>query len=170
MYYDMSKGNFIAWGFLDAGSDAIVAKDGYHKESYTGLDASSMDSIHIDIWSLETFTEKVIIFINDQGMNSLRLSHNGKGWQSYNVILSEFQVAEDEDRRIDNIRWMKIDGFNTINSKIAIDNVYFFKAVGGGTAIENTNAEIKAVKKIENGQLIIIKNGVKYNVAGQQVK
>ena len=38
------------------------------------------------------------------------------------------------------------------------------------TAIDNTNADAKAVKMIENGQLIIIKNGVRYNVAGQQVK
>lgn len=38
------------------------------------------------------------------------------------------------------------------------------------TAIENTGEEVKAVKMIENGQLVIIKNGVKYNVAGQQVK
>lgn len=38
------------------------------------------------------------------------------------------------------------------------------------TDIDKTNTEIKAVKVIENGQLVIIKNGVKYNVAGQQVK
>ena len=40
-----------------------------------------------------------------------------------------------------------------------------FKA-SGTTAINNTAAEMKAVKMIENGQLIIIKNGVRYNVMG----
>lgn len=36
-----------------------------------------------------------------------------------------------------------------------------------GTAINNTNAEaVKAVKYMENGQLIIEKNGVKYNALG----
>ena len=38
------------------------------------------------------------------------------------------------------------------------------------TAIENTNAAIKTVKMIENGQMIIIKNGVKYNAQGAIVK
>ena len=38
------------------------------------------------------------------------------------------------------------------------------------TAIDNAEAEVKAVKTIENGQLVIIKNGVRYNAAGQAVK
>ncbi len=37
-------------------------------------------------------------------------------------------------------------------------------------AIENTEVELKAVKRFENGQLIIEKNGVKYNVLGAQVR
>lgn len=40
----------------------------------------------------------------------------------------------------------------------------------GGTAVENVEATAaKAVKVIENGQLYIIKNGVKYNALGVQV-
>ena len=35
--------------------------------------------------------------------------------------------------------------------------------------ISNTAAESKAVKSIENGQLVIIKNGVKYNALGAQL-
>jgi len=38
------------------------------------------------------------------------------------------------------------------------------------TAIDNTDAAAKAVKFFENGQLIIIKNGVKYNAQGAIVK
>ena len=38
------------------------------------------------------------------------------------------------------------------------------------TAIDNTNAELKAVKVIENGQIFIIKNGVKYNAQGAVVR
>lgn len=39
--------------------------------------------------------------------------------------------------------------------------------IGGGNAIDNANAEaVKAVKYMENGQLIIEKNGVKYNALG----
>ncbi len=38
------------------------------------------------------------------------------------------------------------------------------------TAIDNTEAEVKAVKRIVNGQLVIEKNGVKYNAQGAVVK
>ena len=38
------------------------------------------------------------------------------------------------------------------------------------TAIDNTEVGEKAVKRIENGQLVIIKNGVKYNALGAEVK
>jgi len=38
------------------------------------------------------------------------------------------------------------------------------------TGINNVEAGEKAVKMIENGQLVIIKNGVKYNVVGSQIK
>ena len=41
---------------------------------------------------------------------------------------------------------------------------------GVATAIENAAVSAKAVKTIENGQLVIIKNGVRYNVAGQEMK
>ena len=37
------------------------------------------------------------------------------------------------------------------------------------TAIDNTAVESKAVKFFENGQLVIIKNGVKYNALGAQL-
>ena len=38
------------------------------------------------------------------------------------------------------------------------------------TAINNTAAEVKAIKRIENGQLVIIKNGVRYDVTGAILK
>jgi hypothetical protein len=40
--------------------------------------------------------------------------------------------------------------------------------IGGSQDIENTNAEVKTIKRYENGQLVIIKNGVKYNALGVQ--
>lgn len=44
------------------------------------------------------------------------------------------------------------------------------KAAETPTAISNTEAEVKAVKFIENGQFFIIKNGIKYNANGVIVK
>ena len=39
-----------------------------------------------------------------------------------------------------------------------------------GTALDNVDVEAKTIKMIKNGQLIIIKNGVQYNVQGQVIK
>lgn len=49
--------------------------------------------------------------------------------------------------------------------------VYFITAeVASGTAIDNTVVSEKAIKMFENGQLIIIKNGVKYNALGSVIE
>lgn len=47
---------------------------------------------------------------------------------------------------------------------------FVFAGEQGTTAIDNTNAEFKSIKTIENGALIIEKNGVRYNAMGQIVK
>ncbi len=41
---------------------------------------------------------------------------------------------------------------------------------GGESAVDNVNAAVKSVKRIENGQLVIIKNGVKFNALGAEMR
>ena len=48
-----------------------------------------------------------------------------------------------------------------------IDNVYFY---GETTDVENITVENTATKVIENGQLIIIRNGVKFDATGKMMK
>ena len=47
---------------------------------------------------------------------------------------------------------------------------YFYVAASQGSAINNTAAEIKTIKRIENGQVVIYKNGVRYNALGTILK
>lgn len=42
--------------------------------------------------------------------------------------------------------------------------------IGGTTAIDNTAVEAKATKYMENGALVIVKNGVKYNALGAVIE
>lgn len=49
-----------------------------------------------------------------------------------------------------------------------IDNVYLYSATE--SAVDNITIENKATKLIENGQLFIIRNGVKYNITGSVVR
>jgi len=51
-----------------------------------------------------------------------------------------------------------------------IANFTILRETGEETAIKNVEAEDQAVKFFENGQLIIMKNGVKYNATGAVVK
>lgn len=48
--------------------------------------------------------------------------------------------------------------------------VFYADGTETPTAIDNAAEAVKAQKVVENGQLIIIKNGIRYNVAGQVVK
>lgn len=52
------------------------------------------------------------------------------------------------------------------SSKILLFGFEF--AVDEGTSVENTHAAAKAVKAIRNGQVVILRDGVEYNVLGTQ--
>ena len=47
---------------------------------------------------------------------------------------------------------------------------FYVQRNGDPTAIDNTLVGEKAVKLMENGQIVIIKNGVRYNVLGTVIK
>ena len=57
---------------------------------------------------------------------------------------------------------------NNLKGTCFVQNVLFVKKTT--TAIDNTVEAVKVQKMIENGQLIIIKNGIRYNVTGQMVQ
>ena len=69
-----------------------------------------------------------------------------------------------------------LDAFTAKETSFTIDcdavtyTFTVFYVDGTTTAIDNVTTGAKAVKTIENGQLVIIKNGVRYNVAGQEMK
>ena len=46
----------------------------------------------------------------------------------------------------------------------------FYRKAGSATAIENTKAAAKAVKVMENGQIVIIRDNEKYTIFGQKIQ
>ena len=95
--------------------------------------------------------------------------------------------AENEGARIvygNSTNWQLTTngGGQNINLTSTLAGEYPFKFYAGtakmdveipnpsGTAIDNTVVGEKAVKLMENGQLVIIKNGVRYNVLGTVIK
>jgi hypothetical protein len=61
---------------------------------------------------------------------------------------------------------MTIDAVNSYDVPIHI----VYDATNAATAIENVTVNTNASKVVENNQLFIIKDGVKYNMMGSVVK
>ncbi len=124
---------FTTWGMYNDGADAIIAQSEY-RGSGMGVDASAMEYLHIDIWSLQA-CNTILIRINDGGRTGdLRLSHDGSGWKSFDIPLSEFEAGAN----VDNVRWFKFEAFDAITGKVALDNVYFWKTATGLHAVSAT--------------------------------
>ncbi len=125
---------FTTWGMYNDGADAIIAQSEYRAEGKMGVDASAMENLHIDIWSLQA-CNTILVRINDGGRTGdLRLSHDGSGWKSFDIPLSEFEAGAN----VDNVRWFKFEAFDAITGKVAIDNVYFWKTVAGMASVSAT--------------------------------
>lgn len=56
------------------------------------------------------------------------------------------------------------------NGKPQIQNAIFVSKSSGETALETVRSEEKAEKRVVNGQLVIIRNGVMYNAAGTRME
>ncbi len=160
LIYDRSGGalTFTTWGMYDDGANAIIAQSAYRAAGKMGVDASEMEYLHVDIWSLQACAT-ILIRINDGARTGdLRLSHDGTGWKSFDIPMSEFVAGAN----IDNVRWFKFEAFDAITGKVALDNVYFWKAAAGMKSVSATpnnvsmgTATVKqggvAVSEVEDG-------------------
>ena len=59
------------------------------------------------------------------------------------------------------------DGTSAEGTPVAIANAYFYSSIYEG--VENVDATKVAVKRIVDGQVVIEKNGKRYNVLGKEL-
>ena len=120
LVYNVAGANEITWGHYNGSNDEICAQSEY-RGSGMGVDASAMEYLHIDIWSLQAGTNVININVNDAYLPSLRLSHSGNGWQGYDIAMSDFNFnPENPAFSSDNVRWMKFNGIGFISGKMAL--------------------------------------------------
>jgi Fibronectin type III domain. len=123
LLYDFSEGgNAIVWGENNAGANAIVAIEGKNAGGdgdNTGVDASAMEYLHVDIWS-NASSANVEVRINDNMLARVNLT--GSGWQQFDLPLSEHV----ENINPTSVRWMKFTNISDADH-IAIDNAYFWR-------------------------------------------
>lgn len=161
--------NWIAWGDKPEGENTIIAAEGYNDGTHAGLDLSVMDYLHVDIF-VDAECVSGVVFINDDKLAELGTLEGGK-WNSLNLSLDGLKSAlpaEKQDSKINSTRWIKFDGLNGV-SMVIIDNVYAWKN-GTSTAVDANEVAPKVSKMIENGQVVIIREGVKYNVVGAVIE
>ena len=122
LLYDMTSGTTVVWGENNAGGNAIVAQDDYAAGGdKTGVDASAMEYLHIDIWS-NVAMENICVRVNDEILRRINLTD--EGWQQFDIAL----VDPVETLKIDNVRWFKFTDINDASRQnIAFDNVYFWR-------------------------------------------
>ncbi len=158
--YNMTS-NVIIWGNSNDGDDAIIAADGFNDGTNKGLDLTSMEKLHFDLWLSETCVGGVVL-INDDRLGEMGQLESGK-WVSVDMPLSGLSAD-----KLNNLRWMKFDGFAGVKT-VFIDNVYAWKN-GTSTSIMDVNTLPETTKTIIDGQLVIIRDGIRYNAQGQVIE
>lgn len=158
--YNMTS-NVIIWGNNNDGDDAIIAADGFNDGTNKGLDLTAMEKLHFDLWLSETCVGGVVL-INDDRLGEMGQLESGK-WVSVDMPLSGLSAD-----KLNNLRWMKFDGFAGVKT-VFIDNVYAWKN-GTSTSIIDVNTLPETTKTIIDGQLIIIRDGIRYNAQGQVIE
>lgn len=137
-------------------------------------DVSEYKMLHVDLYPA-TGTEVKITFeglsVDDGGQgykNSVVKTLTAGQWNALDIALSEFPALNDgSEYDFSDIRYFILEGYNAEQSALTVGNVYFY---GEATGLIDANVNANVKKMMYKGQLIINKNGVRYNALGTQVK
>lgn len=112
-------GAVVIWGSNTTDDNSIRGKDGYRSGENTGLDVSSMNTMHVDVWCSSSRTPT--FFVNDSNRGTLGQT-TANGWTSFEIPLAGMDAGDAK-----NVRWLKFDSF-AADDVVAIANVYFYTA------------------------------------------
>lgn len=134
-----------------------------YRDAYAGVDFSKVSAIRF--YSEAASGAYVLNFMKGWGEGEKLADQtamtDGEGYKEL-ALTDDLRTALSEASH-----WMIQFNKEAINAFNVTDIVLVLK--GDATAVENVEAEAKAVKMIENGQVIIIKNGIRYNARGAQL-
>ncbi len=157
----------VAFGELAAGDHVQY----FSNMNYLGweltpaVNATGMEYLHVDLYS-ETLAAVGITPISPGKEKVLSKALQSGEWTSLDIALSEYEAA--------GIDWGNVFQFKFDNGggkDLFVDNVYFYKAVGGESGIGNVQGtEVQSTKVLRNGMLYIERNGKLYTITGASVK
>ena len=128
--------------------------------AFPAMDITAYDALELDIYPL---AENAVLDIQVIGV--------GAASTTFNLTANEWNhISLDIDGNT-KTNCEQIGFYNCPNLQgvCFVQNLLFVQD-GDTTAIENTEVGAKAIKTIENGQLIILRDGKRYNVTGARVK
>lgn len=125
------------------------------------FDVSAYNKFHIDIYALAESTLQITP-ISAGPKEKLQTLTLKEGWNQIDMDCATFEGVEYD-------KIIQIKFAEGGNATYFIDNVYFYKAIVE-TALENNTINVQTQKIIRNGQLIIIRGGVSYDLMGRVVR
>ncbi len=156
-----------SWGQTTAETEVTLATDDkalfYTKCNYLGwelgatVDVTDYPYCHIDIYVEEAGSIQFTpIWTGGEAVKTYTLA---AGWNVFNIDLKSDFAAIDL-ATVFQLKWAAMP------ATCFIDNVYFYKQ-DKTTMIDATSSTSPAKKTIENGQLVITRDGIRYNAMGQ---
>lgn len=133
-------------------------------------DFSAYKNVHVDMWAPAAakikFTAEAITGGNyKDGMVADLVA----GWNSFDFAIAQWPG----NYNFANMKCFVLEQYQTPTGEsfegnpFAIANIYFWNEP---TSVENVAAETKAVKVVRDGQVMILRNGVEYNLLGSEMK
>ena len=117
-------------------------------------DSKVWDKVKDEIfWEIRKHAPKNTIVVGANKWNSVEIDLLNAPYDGYDFT---------------DMRYLILEGFTNEGTPLSIANVYFYNSMD--MAIDQVDADKEATKRIIDGQLIIIKNGIKYNAQGTVIK
>ena len=135
--------------FGDWGSSTQYTQDTYGKKFVTtgagyfglidmALNCSKMEALHLDVWSAESFTLRVVPIHGGAEVGVTKTIIGGQ-WNAIDIALSEFVGVENWS----NVYQIKID--NAFNQTFWLNNIYFYTTQVASDATRPTNFTATAI-------------------------
>ena len=162
---DWYAGPAIAAGLLAENRQALCITPNNTPNSCFGLafpamDITAYDALELDIYPL---AENAVLDIQVIGVGEASTTFNLTANEWNHISLNIDGNTKTNCEQIGFYNCQNLQGVCFVQNLLFVQN-------GDTTAIENTEVGAKAIKTIENGQLIIIRDGKRYSVTGARVK
>ena len=156
------------WGQMTVATEVELAANDHAylctNSNYLGwelggtIDVTGFKGVHMDVYPVEGTSIKFTPIWGSELLVTKTLTVGQ--WNKVDFLLTEFTGLNPAN--VFQVKWADMP------TTVLIDNVYFFKE--NTTGISEVESAAKVQKVIENGQLIIIKNGVRYDAMGAVIR